>query len=118
MKESIIKSKSVSFAIRIINLYKFLAKKKNEFVLGNQLLRSGTAIGALISEGKYAQSKADFIHKYHIAIKEANETAYWLLLLSETGYINKEEYDSMKTDCEELIKLLTSSIKTAKQNLK
>lgn len=118
MRESILQQKSIAFSIRIINLYKHLSKNKNEYVLSKQLLRSGTAIGALISEGKYAQSKADFVNKLHIAIKEANETAYWLLLLSETDYITKEEYSSMNIDCEELLKMLTASIKTVKQSLK
>lgn len=118
MKESILQQKSISFSIRIINLYKHLSKNKNEYVLSKQLLRSGTAIGALISEGKYAQSTADFVNKLHIALKEANETAYWLLLLSETEFITKEEYRSMNIDCEELLKMLTASIKTVKQSLK
>ncbi len=84
MKESIIKQKSYLFAIRIVNLYKFLKEEKKEFVLSKQLLRSGTAIGALVSESKFAQSTADFINKASIALKEANETLYWLNLLKGT----------------------------------
>ena len=85
--------------------------------MSRQLLRSGTAIGALLMEGEFAQSKKDFINKFHIAVKEANEARYWLLLLHETDYIKHGEYESMKNDCEELIKMLASSIKTAKSNL-
>lgn len=118
MKGNVILNKSIKFSIRIVNLYKYLCENKKEYVLSKQLLRSGTAIGALISESEFAQSKADFIHKLHIAVKEANESKYWLLLLPETDYITKIEYDSLKKDNEELLRLLTSSIKTAKANNK
>ncbi len=118
MKENIILNKSIKFSIRIINLYKHLCEQKKEFVLSKQLLRSGTAVGALISESEFAQSKADFINKLHISVKEANESKYWLLLLSETDYITKIEYESLKNDNEELLRLLASSIKTAKNNNK
>lgn len=84
--------------------------------MSKQLLRSGTAIGALISESEFAQSKADFINKLHIAVKEANESKYWLLMLCETDFITKAEYDSLKNDNEELLRLLISGIKTAKNN--
>lgn len=117
MKENILQTNSTTFAIRIINLRKYLVTNHKEYELSKQVLRSGTAIGAQIMEGEYAQSKADFIHKFHIAIKEANETKYWLSLLSETEYIQNELHESLKTDCEELLKLLTASIKTAKNNL-
>ncbi len=115
--KSILQEKSIAFSIRIINLKKFLVSDKKEFDMSRQLLRSGTAIGALLMEGEFAQSKKDFINKFHIAIKEANETRYWLLLLSKTDYISKDEFESMKGDCEELIKMLASSIKTAKANV-
>ncbi len=82
----------------------------------NQVFRSGTAIGALVSEATYAQSAADFINKLSIALKECNETLYWLNILKDTEYINEKEYDSMSTDCEELLALLISSIKTTKNN--
>lgn len=118
MRENILLQKSIQFSIRIIRLYKYLCESKKEFVLSKQLLRSGTAIGALISESEFAQSKADFINKLHVAVKEANETKYWLLLLSETEYITPAEYESVKKDNEELLKLLVASIKTAKTNLK
>lgn len=86
-----------------------------EFVLSNQVLRSGTAIGALIRESEFAQSKADFIHKLSIALKEANETDYWLNILKDTDYIDKHAFDSMEADCGELMALLVASIKTLKK---
>lgn len=114
MKENVIKSKSFAFALRIVKLYKYLSITHNEYVLSKQLLRSGTAIGALVRESEHAESKADFIHKLSIALKEANETDYWLELLSQSKYINEVEYDSIKVDIEEVIKLLVSIIKTSK----
>jgi four helix bundle protein len=118
MKENILLTKSIAFAIRIIKLYKFLLLNHKEYVLSKQILRSGTAIGALISESVYGQSKKDFIHKLSIAIKEANETNYWLILLFETSFINAAEFESMQMQCNELLKLLTASINTSKKNLK
>jgi four helix bundle protein len=115
MKENFLATKSLAFAIRIVNLYKHLSTKKNEYVISKQLLRSGTAIGALIAEGQFAQSKPDFVNKMHVALKEANETKYWLVLLNETKFISKKEYESITPNCEELIKLLIASIKTAKK---
>ena len=118
MAESkITKSKSLAFAIRIVKLYKYLCETHKEFVLSKQCLKSGTAIGALVREAEYAESKTDFIHKLAIAIKEANETLYWLELLFESKYIEVPSYESIKEDTEELLKLLTASIKTAKSNL-
>lgn len=116
MKENVIKSKSFAFALRIVKLYKYLSTTHNEYVLSKQLLRSGTAIGALVRESEHAESKADFIHKLSIALKEANETDYWLELLYQSKYINEIEYDSIKVDTEEVIKLLVSIIKTSKSN--
>lgn len=107
--------KSKSFALRIVKLYNFL-KEKGEYVLSKQVLRSGTAIGANVAESRYAQSRADFVSKLSISLKEAAETKYWLDILFESGYINKSAYDSICNDCEELIKLLTSIIKTTKIN--
>jgi four helix bundle protein len=113
----VIAPKSYSFALRIIKLYKWLTSKK-EFVLSNQLLRSGTAIGALIKEAEHSQSKADFLNKMNIALKEANETEYWLMLLKDGGFLSETEYDSIHADCSELIRLLASIVKTTKLNLK
>ena len=117
MKENVIKNKSFKFALRIVNLYKFLSEKK-EFVLSKQLLRSGTAIGALVREAEHAESKADFIHKMAIALKEANETEYWIELLYQSEFIEDTAYQSIKIDIEEMLKLLISIIKTTKQNKK
>ncbi len=115
-KENILKDKSYKFALRIISLYKFLVEKKKEFVLSKQTLRSGTSIGANITEGNQAQSRADFIHKLSIAHKEAFETEYWLCLLRDSEYITKKQAESLIIDCNELQKILTASIKTAKNN--
>ncbi|HEB83275.1 MAG TPA: four helix bundle protein [Gammaproteobacteria bacterium] len=113
--ESVLREKSFAFALRIVKLAQFLTRNENEFVLSRQVLRSGTAIGALICEAQYAQSRADFINKLSIALKEANETYYWLRLLHKGEYITEVMYSSIKPQINELIKLLTSSIKTAKQ---
>ncbi|MDD5289854.1 MAG: four helix bundle protein [Patescibacteria group bacterium] len=117
MTENILKDKTYKFAIRSINLYKYLCDKKREFVMSKQVLRSGTSMGALVREAEFAQSKADFINKMSVALKEANETRYWIDLLKETNYINLEMYESIKADCEEILKLLVSTVKTAKNNL-
>ena len=113
MKENLIKEKSFLFAIEIVSLYKVLAERK-EFVLSKQLLRSGTSIGANVRESEHAQSKADFIHKLSIALKEANETEYWIDLLFETNYLSQTEFDIIKPKIVELLKLLTSIINTSK----
>ena len=115
MKESVLKTKSYSFSIRIVRLCQFLNKEKKEFLLSKQVLKSGTAIGALVREAEFGQSKADFISKMSIALKEANETAYWLSLLKDTDYIKVDEFISLKNDCDELLKILIASIKTAKK---
>ena len=112
-KRNVIKEKSFLFAIEIVGLYKVLAVRK-EFVLSKQVLRSGTSIGANIREAEHAQSKADFIHKLSISLKEANETEYWLDLLYETKYINQIEFENLKSKIIELLKLLTSIINTSK----
>jgi four helix bundle protein len=117
MRESITKTKSFAFAVRVVKLYSYLIDTKREFVMSKQCLRSGTAIGAMIRESEYAQSTADFIYKWSIAIKEANETLYWLELLHETNFIDDSSFESMKTDAEELLKLMTAAIKTAKSKL-
>ena len=112
-----IQEKSLAFAIRIVKLYKLLAENKKEYVLSKQLLRSGTAIGALTREGEHAQSKADFLNKMNIALKEANETLYWLILLKETEYLSQLEFQSIYIDAEELLKILASIVKTTKAKL-
>ncbi|MFM6004819.1 MAG: four helix bundle protein, partial [Sphaerospermopsis kisseleviana] len=109
------KEKSFDFAVRIVNLYQYLNNEKKEFVLSNQLLRSGTAIGALVREAEQAESKADFIHKLAIALKEANESDYWIELIYKTDYLTEKQYKSIKNDITELIRLLTSIIKTSKK---
>jgi len=106
MKDNIIQEKSFKFAIRIINLYKFLCENKNEFVLSKQLLRSGTSIGANIEESIGGQTSKDFFTKVCISYKEARETIYWLKLLHETEYLSKEQFDSVIIDAEELCKIL------------
>ena len=117
MRQNILKTKSFDFAVRIVNLFKFLKEDKKEFVLSKQILRSGTSVGAMVREAEHAQSKLDFIHKLSIAQKEINETIYWLELLVATNYIDKNVFESINTDAIEIIKLTTSSIKTAKQSL-
>lgn len=115
MKENnIIKDKSKAFAIRIVKLYQFLIKEKVEFILSKQILKSGTSIGANVKEALRGQSKPDFIAKMNIALKEASETEYWLEILYETGYIDEIQMKSIYVDVQELIKLLTSIVKTAK----
>lgn len=116
MSKNVVKDKSYTFAIQIVELYKVLIEKK-EFVLSKQLLRSGTAVGALIQESEHAESKKDFIHKLSISLKEANETTYWLNLLVNTKYINKLEFDEINSLNIELIRLLVSIIKSSKNNL-
>jgi four helix bundle protein len=115
--ENVIKNKSFVFAIRIVKLYQFLCETKKEFILSKQLLRSGTAVGALIREAEHAESRADFKHKMSIAQKEINETLYWLELLIETGYLTNEQFKSINKDAVEIIKLLTSIIKSTKANI-
>ena len=108
-------TKGLDYAIRIVNLYKYLSEQKGERTMSKQLLRCGTSIGANISEALSAESSADFIHKLAIAQKESNETLYWLILLHQTEYINQQEYQSMANDCEELRKIIVSIILTTKQ---
>lgn len=115
INNDVLSKKSFDFSLRIINLYKYMQKKHNEFVLSRQVLRSGTSIGALVRESKYAQSKADFLNKLMIALKEANETKYWLELLHKSNYIDQKMYTSIEPDIDELLKLLISSTKTVKR---
>lgn len=116
MKDGALQNKSFAFAVRTVNLYKFLCNEKREFVVSKQLLRSGTAVGALVREAEQAESKPDFVHKLAIALKEANETEYWLELLQATNYLDTAAFQSIHSDLTELLKLLTSIIKTSKGN--
>jgi len=114
MKNNAILDKSKAFALRIIKLYQYLTDEKREFIMSKQLLRSGTSIGANARESKRGQTKPDFYHKLNIALKEADETAYWLELLYESGYIDDKQFDSIYADCNEIIALLVSITKTQK----
>lgn len=115
---NLLKDKSFAFAVRTIRLYKHLKDSKMEYVLSKQLLRSGTSIGALIREAKNAESKMDFIHKLSIAQKECDETLYWIELLSKTSYLNEAESNSIHNEALALLKIIKSSVITAKQSLK
>ncbi|GAA3737835.1 four helix bundle protein [Flavobacterium ginsengisoli] len=114
MKNNIVRNKSFDFAIRIVKLYQYLNNTKKEFILAKQLLRSGTSIGAMIREAEHAESKSDFIHKFAIAQKEANETVYWLELLKATDYLNEKEFENIYNDAITILKLITSILKTSK----
>lgn len=113
-RKGAILKQSFGFTIRVVNLNKYLITEKNEFVLSKQLLRSGTAVGALVREAQNAESKADFIHKLGIAQKECDESIYWLELLMETEFLKAEEFESIKTDAEALLKMIRSAIITTK----
>jgi four helix bundle protein len=116
MKESILKDKSYKFALRVVKLNKFLNEEKRKFTLSKQILRSGTSVGANVVEGNRAESVADFIHKLSISLKESFETEYWLNLLKDSEYISHSQAEPLIMDCNELQKMLISSIKTAKKN--
>ena len=107
---------SRSFGSRIVKLYRYLITEQKEYILSKQIVRSGTSIGANIHEARYAQSRSDFISKMHIALKEASETEYWLILLHDGGYLNKALYESLQEDCTELIRLLTAILNTSKSH--
>lgn len=117
-REKTVKYKSKKFAVRIVNLYKYLCDEKKEYILSKQLLRSGTSIGANIAESECAISEKDFLSKIYIALKETAETIYWLDLLFETDYLSEIEYKSMKDDCEELRKMMSSTTKTMNSKLR
>ena len=114
--DSISEQKSFQFAVRTVNLCKHLRSAKKEYTLSKQLLRSGTSIGANISEAQQAQSKADFVSKLSIALKETTETKYWIRLLYATDYLSEQEYRSIFSDCVEIEKMLVASVKTAKEH--
>ena len=112
-----VQEKSIDFAVRCVNLYKYLSEEKKEYVICKQMLRSGTSVGANIRESRNAQSTADFINKLNIALKEADETQFWFELLNKTDYISESEFESINKDINDIISMLTSSIKTSKQKL-
>jgi four helix bundle protein len=114
MGKTVMHDKSLDFAIRIVNLSRYLCTEHKEFVMSNQLLRSGTSVGAMIRESEYAESNADFIHKFSIAQKECNETLYWLELLYKTNFLTLPEFNSISEQSTELLKMLTTTIKTCK----
>jgi four helix bundle protein len=113
--KSPLRDKSYLFAIKIVRLSQSIVSEKKEYVLSRQVLRSGTAVGALIRESEFAASKADFINKLTVALKESNETEYWLMLLHDTNYLLKTEFELLQSECKELIAMLVASIKTAKK---
>ncbi len=117
IKENIAKDKSFAFVIRVVKVYQYISGNKKEYVLSKQLLRSGTSVGAMVRESEHAESKHDFIHKMAIAQKEMNEALYWLELLRETNYLTLEEFENINKDAVEIIKLITSIIKSAKANI-
>jgi four helix bundle protein len=117
IKENIVKIKSFTFAIRMVKLYHHLTETKREFILSKQILRSGTSVGAMVREAEHAETKIDFKHKMAIAQKEINETIYWLELLNATDYLTNDEFESLNKDAIEIIKLITTIIKSTKQNL-
>ncbi len=116
-KENVVREKSFSFALRVVRLVKKLQKEDKEYILSKQLIRSGTAIGALVREAEHAESKKDFIHKMSIALKEANETRYWLDILFKSDYISNMPYDILNDEVTQLIKLLASIVKSSKQKI-
>ncbi len=115
--ESVLRDKSYLFALRVVKLYKHLIKQHKEYTLSKQILRSGTSIGALVREAQYAQSTKDFINKLSIALKEASESEYWIMLLKDSEFISEKMHDSIQLDINEIIKMLTASINTAKKKL-
>lgn len=116
MKENEVRDKSVAFAKRIVFAYQYLCEEKKEFTLSKQLLRSGTSIGANVTEAQYGSSRKDFLNKLYIALKECAETLYWLELLVDCSYLSQSEYQSLNSDCEELLRLLSSITKTTKNS--
>ena len=116
-KKGLLRQLSYAFAVRIVNMVRYLQGEMKEFVLSKQVLRAGTAIGALVREAEYAQSEADFVNKLSVSLKEANETDYWLYLLHDTGSIDDDAFASMHDDCGHLMAILTASINTVKKRM-
>lgn len=117
MGKNILKDKSYSFAIEVVRLSQYLVNDKKEYVISKQILRSGTSVGALIREAEFGQSRKDFISKMSISLKEANETDYWISILKDTGYIDEDKYNQLKLEISNIIRMLISSVKTAKSNV-
>ena len=117
MKENILKKKSFDFALRIVKLFKYLQEEKKEYIMSKQLMRSGTSVGAMVREAEFAESIDDFIHKMSIAQKEINETIYWLELLNAAEYLSNPQFENINIDAVEILKLITSSIKTSKKSI-
>jgi four helix bundle protein len=117
MKDNVIRTKSFQFAVNTVNMYKEIQQTKHEFILSKQFVRCGTSIGANVREGVNAESKADFIHKLGVAQKECDESIYWLELLHATEYIPQADMQRMKSEAEEILRIIRSIILTAKQNL-
>ncbi len=115
--KNIIQQKTFALALKVIQLVKYLEKEEREYVLSKQLMRSGTAVGALVREAEHAESKKDFIHKMSISLKEANETKYWLDLLAESGLVAQEGLTQLQKDSIEVIKILVSIVKSSKNNV-
>ena len=109
--------KSIDFAIRMAKCYRYLMEEKNEYIMSKQMFRSGTSIGANIHEGVQAQSKADFVSKLNISLKEASETSFWLKVLHRAGHLEEKLYESLKADLDSIIRILVASIKTSKKNM-
>ncbi|MCF7920486.1 MAG: four helix bundle protein [Candidatus Cloacimonetes bacterium] len=118
MPKNEVKERSMDFALRIVKLYQYLCREKNEYVISRQVLKSGTAIGALVREAEFGESKADFVHKMSIALKEANETEYWLILLVRSSYLTDKQFDDIGKDIDILVKLLVSIVKTGRGNMR
>lgn len=116
VENNILADKTIDFAIRIVKCYKFLMEEKKEFVMSKQMMRSGTSIGANVHEAVQAQSRADFVSKLSIALKEASETSYWLVVLRRSENLEERVYQSLKEDVDEIIRIIISSIKTTKKN--
>ena len=118
MKKNVLKEKSFDFALRIVKMYRYLQEEKKEYIMSKQLMRAGTSVGAMVREAEFAESKSDFVHKMAIAQKEIGETLYWLELLNASEYITIQQFESINSDAVEIIKLITSTIKTAKTKIK
>ena len=118
IEQNVLIDKTIAFAVRIVNCYKYLQEDRKEFLMSKQILRSGTSIGANAHEAIFAQSKPDFISKLSISLKEASETSYWLTILYQTNYIDLNLYASLKKDIDEIIRILIASIKTTRKNEK